>query len=77
MGISLYCNFSTLVVDAMEYGITILFMSKALLLLFLRSSWPSPAVGMELDMLGVGLVLEEGVDGDEVNVGNDKLRALF
>lgn len=55
---------------------TILLISNALLVLFLRSKRPSVDGGMELDK-GVGLGEDVGVDDDEPVVGNDRLRARF
>lgn len=55
---------------------TILLISNALLVLFLRRTRPSVEGGIELDR-GVGLGEVEGVDDDEPVVGNDKLLARF
>jgi len=55
---------------------TILLMSNALLVLFLRRSRPNVEGGIELDR-GVGLGDEVGVDDDDPVVGSDKLLARF
>lgn len=73
----MYCSFSTRVVEAMEYGITILLMSNALLLLFFRNSELKLDGGMECDK-GTGLVVV-GVGGEDndTTVGRERLLARF
>lgn len=71
----MYCSFSTLVEDAIEYGITMLLMSKALLPFFFFNKAPRLDGGIDCVKLGVGL--DVGVEGDDTTVGSDKLRARF
>lgn len=73
----MYCSFSTLVAEAIEYGITMLLMSNALLPFFFLSMEFRVDGGIDCEKPGVGLGVDVGVEGEDTTVGSDKLRARF
>ena len=73
----MYCSFSTLVAEAIEYGITMLLMSNALFPFFFFNKELRVDGGIDCAKPGVGLGADVGVEGDDTTVGSDKLRARF
>lgn len=63
--------------EAIEYGITMLLMSNALLPFFFLNKEPRLDGGIDCVKPGVGLGVDVGVDGEDTTVGSDKLRARF